>query len=186
MPAPSFILFFGGEFLLFSIFSALDLPNPCKISSQPKGAPVRPGTYMVIEDVIAVDTGAGRAYRKAINDRYEASPMFRKMLWQLNLFWAIPALAVGVGVTAAVADNRVPQTVAYGIGMIHYTKQFSASVMRADLVDRLGRTSDLGGHMGLYHDTMGASSTEKRERRLAQGRQSVVVPRQTWQLHQYL
>ncbi|KAK3167200.1 hypothetical protein OEA41_010326 [Lepraria neglecta] len=116
MPAPSFILFFGGEILLFSIFSALKIPNPFKISSQPKGAPVRPGTYMVIEDVIAVDTGAGRAYRRAINDRYEASPMFRRMLWQLNMFWAVPALAVGVGVTAVVADDRVPQTIAYGIG----------------------------------------------------------------------
>ena len=71
---------------------------------------------MVIEDVIAVETGAGRAYRKAINDRYEASPMFRCMLWQLNVFWAVPALAVGAGATAAVVDNRVPQTVAYGIG----------------------------------------------------------------------
>ncbi|KAL2045974.1 hypothetical protein ABVK25_011863 [Lepraria finkii] len=116
MPAPSFILFFGGELLLFSIFSTLKIPNPFKISSQPKGALVRPGIYTVIEDVIAVGTGAGRAYRRAINDRYEASPMFRRMLWQLNMFWAVPALAVGAGVTAVVADDRVPQTVAYGIG----------------------------------------------------------------------
>lgn len=120
MPAPSFILFFGGELLLFSIFSTLKITNPFKISSQPKGALVRPGIYMVIEDVIAVNTGAGRAYRRAINDRYEASPMFRRMLWQLNMFWAVPALAVGAGVTAVVADDRVPQTVAYGIGMAHH------------------------------------------------------------------
>ncbi|KAL2037616.1 hypothetical protein N7G274_009561 [Stereocaulon virgatum] len=69
MSAPSFILFSDGEHLLFHILSALNLPNPCKISSQLKGAPVRPGTYMVIEYAIAVDTGAGRAYRKALNDR---------------------------------------------------------------------------------------------------------------------
>lgn len=71
---------------------------------------------MVIEDVMAVDTGVGRTYRRAINERYEASPMFRNMLHQLNLFWAIPALCVGAGVTAVVVDNRVSQTVAYGIG----------------------------------------------------------------------
>ena len=75
---------------------------------------------MIVEDVMAVDTGIGRAYRKAINDRYEASPMFRNMLHQLNLFWAVPALFVGAGVTAAVVDYRVPQTLAYGLGMISY------------------------------------------------------------------
>lgn len=57
---------------------------------------------MVIEDVIAVDTGAERPYRKALNDRCEASPMLRPMLHQLNLFWAVPAMAIGVGVTAVV------------------------------------------------------------------------------------
>ena len=73
---------------------------------------------MIIEDVMAVDTGVGRAYRKAIDERYKASAMFRSMLHQLNLFWAIPALLVGAGVTAAVVDNRVPQTIAYGIGRV--------------------------------------------------------------------
>ena len=72
---------------------------------------------MIMEDVIAVDTGAGRTYRKAVSDRYEASPMFRQMLHQLNLFWAIPALLVGAGVTAAVLTTKVPQEISYGIGM---------------------------------------------------------------------
>ncbi|KAK4694846.1 hypothetical protein P7C71_g2798, partial [Lecanoromycetidae sp. Uapishka_2] len=116
MPTPSFILFFGGELLLFSILQALQIPTPFQISSQPKGATMRPATYMIVEDVVSVDTGVGRRYRKAINDRYEASPMFRSMLHRLNLFWAIPALAVGAGCTAVVADDRVPQTIAYGIG----------------------------------------------------------------------
>ena len=111
MPGPSFILFMGGELLIFSIFQAFKLPNPFKIASQDKGAPARPGTYMIIEDVMAVDTGVGRVYLKAIDERYKAA-MFRSMLHQLNLFWAIPALFVGAGVTAAVVDNRVPQTIA--------------------------------------------------------------------------
>lgn len=57
---------------------------------------------MIIEEVMAVDTEVGRAYRKATNERYEASPIFRN---NLNVFWAIPALCMGAGVTAAVADN---------------------------------------------------------------------------------
>lgn len=33
---------------------------------------------------MAVDMGAGRAYRQAINARYEAIPMFGKILYLLN------------------------------------------------------------------------------------------------------
>ena len=138
---------------------------------------------MIIEDVIAVDTGAGRAYRRAINDRYEASPMFRRMLWQLNMFWAVPALAMGAGVTAVVADDRVPQTIAYGIGMTHHMECTLACKTCADLFDRMGGTSSLGRHMGLDHDTMGASVTAKRERCLEQGRQSLVVISRLHQRH---
>jgi hypothetical protein len=117
MPAPFFIILVGGELLVFSIFQALKIPTPFKISSQPKVAPMRPGTYMTIEDIIAIDTSVGRACRRAINDRYEAGPMFRQKMHELNLFWAIPALAVSAGATAAVADKWVPQTVGYGISM---------------------------------------------------------------------
>lgn len=120
MPAPSFILFVGGELLLFSVLHWLRVPTPFRISSQPRGSPIRPGTYVILEDVIAVDTGVGRRYRTAVSDRYEASPMFRQMLHQLNLFWAIPALIVGGMVTAAVVVDQVPQTVAYGIGISSY------------------------------------------------------------------
>lgn len=116
---------------------------------------------MVIEDVIAVDTGVGRAYRRAINERYEASPMFRNMLHQLNLFWAIPALCVGAGVTAAVVDDRVPQTVAYGIGMLMVA---SSDWKARSLGGRMGCSSTLGGHMGVDHDTMGADCVEKRKK----------------------
>ena len=72
---------------------------------------------MIIEDVIAVDTGMGRQYRKALNDRYEASPAFRQLLHAMDLFWALSALLVGAGTTAAVLNDRVPQEVAYGVGM---------------------------------------------------------------------
>lgn len=34
----------------------------------------------------------------------------------MDLFWSMPALYVGAAVTVAVLDERVPQTVAYGIG----------------------------------------------------------------------
>ena len=93
---------------------------------------MRPGIYTTIEDVIAVDTGTGRLYREALDARYEASPLFRRMLRQLDLFWvdsssvalrlrlltyqAISALAVAAAVTAVVLAPSVPEIVAYGIG----------------------------------------------------------------------
>lgn len=86
--APSFILFIGGELLLlFSIFQAFHIPKPFKISSLGKGAPARPCTYIIMEDGMAVDMGVGRAHRKAINARYEAMPMFRKLVYLLNCSW---------------------------------------------------------------------------------------------------
>lgn len=116
MPAPSFIVFFGGELLFFSILHTLHCQTPFQISSLPKGVPVRPMTYTILEDVIAVDTGAGRAYRKALNDRYEASHGFRVLLHRVDLFWSVPALLVGVACMVVAGVPQVPQTVGYGIG----------------------------------------------------------------------
>lgn len=79
---------------------------------------MRPGTYMIIEDVLAVDTGVGRAYRKALSDRYEASPIFRTLLRQMDLFWGIPALLVGGVTTAVVFTESLPVTISYGVGKI--------------------------------------------------------------------
>jgi len=63
-----------------------------------------------------VDTGLGRTYRRALDERYQASHHFRRLLGQMDLFWSIPALCVGTAVTVAALDKRVPQMVAFGIG----------------------------------------------------------------------
>ena len=77
---------------------------------------MRPCTYMITEDVIAVDTGVGRRYRGAMNDRYEASPIFRKMLRDLDLFWGVSAVVVGLICLAVVCDENMQEEVAYGLG----------------------------------------------------------------------
>ena len=118
MPAPSFIIFFGSELLIFSIMSSLHAKVPFRISSVAKGSLARPFVYTIIEDVIAVDTGSGRNYRDALNRRYEASLHFRRMLSKLNWFWGISALVVGSGTVVAVWVQQIPEYVAYGIGMI--------------------------------------------------------------------
>ena len=116
LPAASLMFLVGGQLILFILLGACRVQTPFRISSLPRGSPIRPGIYTVIEDVIAVDTGSGRAYREALNARYTASPMFRRMLYDLNLFWAISAVAVATTVTAVIFAPSVPEVVAYGIG----------------------------------------------------------------------
>ncbi|KAL9130004.1 MAG: hypothetical protein Q9217_001688, partial [Psora testacea] len=117
MPSPSFIVLFGILLLSTSVFHHFKLAAPFRVSSQPKGSqPLRPGTYTILEDVLSVDTGVGRRYRKALQERYEASRHFRRLLWQMDLFWGIPAFLVGVGVMAAVGHPDVNESIAYGLG----------------------------------------------------------------------
>lgn len=77
---------------------------------------MRPCTYVIIEDVLAVDTGLGRRYRKALSERYEASPTFRKMLRDMDLFWGLSAVILGVACFVLVLDGDVQEEVAYGLG----------------------------------------------------------------------
>ncbi|SLM36653.1 hypothetical protein LPUS_06270 [Lasallia pustulata] len=116
LPAPSFILFFGLLLLTFQVYCHLGFETPFRISSLPRGVPMRPLIYTILEDVIAVDTKCGRGYREQLKKRYEASPMFRGMLKRLNLFWGLPATVLGAGIVALVWIPQVPETVAYGIG----------------------------------------------------------------------
>ena len=116
MPVPSFVIFFGIILFVFGLLDALGVKSIVRISSLPRGSRVRPGIYTIMEDVIAVDTGKGRKWREALNARYEASSNFRRMIRVLNWFWAIPALLIGGGTSAAVWIQEVPREVAYGIG----------------------------------------------------------------------
>ena len=87
---------------------------PFRLSSHIKGSVCPPITYTIVEDVIAVDARAGKAYREAFLLRYNASPRFRKMLIQLVWFWGIPSVIVGVVLLAVIFT--VKKEVAYGLG----------------------------------------------------------------------
>ena len=87
---------------------------PFRLSSHIKGSVCPPITYTIIEDVIAVDAGAGKAYREALLQRYNASAQFRTMLIQLVWFWGIPSVIVGIILLALIFT--VTKEVAYGLG----------------------------------------------------------------------
>ncbi|KAJ6438924.1 protein HIR1 [Purpureocillium lavendulum] len=115
MPAPAILYCLGGSLLLITLYHAFRWPAPFRISSTAKGEPVHPGVYYFIEDVVAVNAGAGRPYREALAARYRASPRFRRMLYVQSLFWAIPALILAVPLTVIAVIHPVPATAAYGV-----------------------------------------------------------------------
>ncbi|UKZ53463.1 hypothetical protein TrVGV298_007255 [Trichoderma virens] len=115
MPAPAILYCIGGVLLLITLFHAMNWPAPFRLSSTGKGEKVLPGVYYFIEDVVAVNAGAGRPYREALAARYNASPRFRRMLFVQSLFWSIPALILAAGLTVVALIHPIPATVSYGI-----------------------------------------------------------------------
>lgn len=89
------------EFFLVDILRYAGVRAPCRISSLPVGAPLRPGIYAYIEDICAVDGSGGTEFRQRLNLRYQASKSFREMLHRLTLFWAAGAFGCTV-VTCAI------------------------------------------------------------------------------------
>ncbi|KAK7414598.1 hypothetical protein QQX98_006535 [Neonectria punicea] len=115
MPAPAILYCLGGVLALVTLYHRMGWPAPFRISSTGKGEKVLPGAYYFVEDVVAVNAGAGRPYREAIAARYKASPRFQRMLYVQSLFWSIPSLILAVPLTVIAVIPQVPATAAYGI-----------------------------------------------------------------------
>lgn len=102
MPVSTMLFAIGVQLLLVDALRYMNKPAPCRISSLPKGAPLRPGIYPYIEDVCAVDGSGTTDFRQRLNLRYQASKAFREMLHRLTLFWAIGAVVCSAVCTAII------------------------------------------------------------------------------------
>lgn len=102
MPVPSMVFAFGVELLLIDGLRLAGVRAPVRISSLPRGSPLRPGIYSIIEDVVAVDGSGGTEFRQRLNLRYQASHYFRQMLHRLTIFWAVGACIVAAITTALI------------------------------------------------------------------------------------
>lgn len=102
MPASTMMFAIGIELLIVDVLRIMKVPAPCRISSLPQGAPLRPGIYAYIEDICAVDGSGGTEFRQRLNLRYQASKAFREMLHRLTLFWAIGAIITAAVCTAII------------------------------------------------------------------------------------
>jgi hypothetical protein len=161
MPAPAILYCFAGPVFLLSLYSARGWKAPFRISSTAKGERVLPGIYYIVEDIIAVNAGGGRPFREGWAARYNASPIFRKMIRDQSWFWSIPGLFVAVACTVVVVIHHVPQGVAYGIGTFIYLRAFHGLTEL-----RMGSSLCMGGYLGRHHRTVGSIGYGKGEKEL--------------------
>ena len=73
---------------------------------------MRPGAYYIMEDVVAVEGGGRSAFRRALKERYERSPIFRQLVYEMTVYWAMAGL-VFIGVNATLTFTT-DVTVAFG------------------------------------------------------------------------
>jgi len=116
MPGPAILYCLAGPIFLMSVYSTFGWKAPFRISSTAKGEKVLPGIYYIAEDIVAVNAGGGRPFREGWAARYNASPIFQKMIRDQSWFWSIPALVIAIACTVVVCIHPVPKAVAYGIG----------------------------------------------------------------------
>lgn len=147
MPPASMLFAFGVQMLIIDILRYLKVPAPIRISSLPRGTPLRPGIYSVIEDVIAVDGSGGTEFRQRLNLRYMASHVFRQMLHRLTLFWAVGALGAAVATTVIIFTTH--KNVAYVVCFNVWYRGFYSANQLLDWLDasvRLGSSLDMAYH----------------------------------------
>lgn len=103
------------QMFLAGIARSFHVNAPVRMSSVPKGHPIRSGVYVIAEDIIAVDAGQGQTFRRQLQDRYLASVTVQSLCRRLDYIWGISGTIVGIG--AAVALFIVPnENVAFNLG----------------------------------------------------------------------
>ena len=84
------------------------------MSSTPKGALWRPALLAILEDTGAIEARGELAHREAVMKRYEAGPLFRRMLLRLTWFWGISLMTIAIVTTVLIVSLK--ERVAFGVG----------------------------------------------------------------------
>lgn len=71
------------------VLNHFNIKLPFRFGSLGPGNIVRPAVYYIVEDVVAVDGNGGLEYREAWTERYETSPIFCNMIWNLSVVWMV-------------------------------------------------------------------------------------------------
>ncbi|KAL3488018.1 hypothetical protein BJX62DRAFT_253614 [Aspergillus germanicus] len=115
LPPSILLVQVGFTLVVVGVLAKLGVRQPFPVASTPAGQVFRPGILVIIEDIVAVDGGRGRLYRAALMERYAASPRFQRLIEDLNWFWGLGGLVMGVILIAVLATVHAP-TFAYGLG----------------------------------------------------------------------
>lgn len=123
MPAATMCLAIGLQLLIVDILRIRGVRAPCRISSLPVGAPLRPGVYAYIEDIVAVDGQGGTEFRQRLNLRYQTSRNFRIMLHRQTLFWGFGS--VGIACVTSIIVWTIQRDAAYVVSWYRQCRWFS-------------------------------------------------------------
>jgi hypothetical protein len=115
LPLTVLLLYVCFELILVEILMAANIRAPFRCSSVRKGDILKPGVFIIVEDVVAVDGKQGRAFRQAWSERYESSAVMRAHLKKMDWLWGCTGLAVVAVVWGVVfgVDNK---EIGYALG----------------------------------------------------------------------
>ena len=94
LPLSVLLLQVAGQMVLLIPLRAFGWRVPCRISSYTKGEKARPAVYTIIEDIVAVDGKQGTDFRRIFDERWHASPEFRRLLEQMDILWGVTGVIV--------------------------------------------------------------------------------------------
>lgn len=114
---PELYLYSPGVYMAFLWFwvtlTLIPIKSPVRINSEKAGHRMRPLVFYAAEDFFAVDGWQKRDFRVRYRERYDTSIMFRKMIFELTIWW-FSGFMVYIGCLSAVIWNN-PFHIAFGL-----------------------------------------------------------------------
>jgi hypothetical protein len=110
MPQAIVLYLASSQLIITGIMAKMGWKTPIRFSSTPRGSVMKPGVFVLAEDIVAVDGAGGQEFREVLSVRYESSETFRRLVAQMNWFWGVGSMIVACGTTAfvyAVEDLNV-------------------------------------------------------------------------------
>lgn len=116
---PELYLYSPGIYMAFMLFwavlSLIPFKVPVRINSEPAGHTMRPLVYYAAEDFFAVDGWQKQDFRRRYRERYDSSIMFRKMIFEITIWW-VSGIMTYIGCLSAVIWNN-PFHIAFGLSL---------------------------------------------------------------------
>lgn len=114
LPASLLMYLVGTLTLLSLVLNYLQVKLPFRMGSLDAGNVVRPAIFYIVEDIVAVDGAGGMKYREAFVARYDSSPVFRAMIWNLSVVWTVAFYLLATLFTVLVLT--LPVSAVYAVG----------------------------------------------------------------------